>query len=166
MRTAAIHLADFPCVLEERRNPGLGGVPLIISDQERRKTVVFCSAVARSLGVYPGMPLRRALSLCPNGVFLEADPLGYRSAWDEVLDSLEGISPTVNHGGLGQAYLDTTGLTVSLRERAPTWRSGARPRARSRRISGGRRHRRREVHGFSCCCGWRRWGGDRRPSGP
>jgi nucleotidyltransferase/DNA polymerase involved in DNA repair len=85
-------------------------LPVVIEDDARQKKVAFASSEARARGIWPGMPLRRALSLCPSAAFLESDPLFYRVTWNKALDGLESISPVVEDRGLGIAFVDLTGL--------------------------------------------------------
>jgi DNA polymerase-4 len=111
LRVGAVRFANFPCLVEELREPTFRGLPVVIGGNEGQKHVLYASSSAQSSGIHPGIPLRRALSLCPSAVFLEDDPLRYRDAWDRLLDVLGNISPSVEDAGLGCSYLDLTGLS-------------------------------------------------------
>ena len=110
MRIAAVLLPHFPCQAEVRREPRLEGLPLVIGDADRPRTVLDCSASAQAVGVEPGMPLRRTVALCPEATFLAPDPLYYRDAWEAILDALGQVSPEIEDSGLCQSYVNVSGL--------------------------------------------------------
>jgi DNA polymerase-4/protein ImuB len=56
------------------------------------------------------MPLRQALALCREAVFLPPHPSRYSDVFDSVLDVLEGFSPEVEQASFGRAYLNAGGL--------------------------------------------------------
>lgn len=111
MRIACILVPHFPVAVERARDPSLGRRPVVVGD-EGQKNVLDCSPEAEAQGVRAGMPLRQALALCRDALFLAAHPALYRKTFDSVLDALEGFSPEVEDGGPGCAYLNADGLAL------------------------------------------------------
>jgi nucleotidyltransferase/DNA polymerase involved in DNA repair len=56
------------------------------------------------------MPIRKALSLCPDAAVLPPDPVLYRGIWEAVLRALGAVTPEIEDEGLGRAYLNVGGL--------------------------------------------------------
>ena len=111
MRIACVLIPHFPVAVERRRDPALNGRPLVIGETpDQRKAVLDCSPEAEAQGVRAGMPLRQALALCREAVFLPPHPSRYSDVFDSVLVVLEGFSPEVEQTSLGRAYLNAGGL--------------------------------------------------------
>jgi len=111
MKVACVYLEHFAVALEARESPALLCRPLIIGGfPGERKPVFACSAEAARMGIVAGMPLRQAHHICPDALFIPLDKNKYICAFDEILDILERLSPTVEPDGLGKAFLDVSGL--------------------------------------------------------
>jgi len=111
MRAACIFVPRFPVAVELLDRPDLRGRPLVIGDsQGRHKVVLDCSPEAAAQGVRPGMPVREALGLCRDAVFLPPDPIRYHEASEAFLRVLFGVSPLVEGSDLGVAYVGVDGL--------------------------------------------------------
>jgi DNA polymerase-4/protein ImuB len=111
MRIACILIPHFPVAVERRRDPALGGRSLVIGETpDQRKAVLDCSPEAEAQGVRAGMPLRQALALCRDAVFLPPHPSRYSDVSDSMLVVLEGFSPEVEPAALGRVYLNAGGL--------------------------------------------------------
>jgi nucleotidyltransferase/DNA polymerase involved in DNA repair len=118
MRIACALIPHFPVAVERRGDPALGGLSLVIGGtclpagrrSDQRKAVLDCSPEAEVQGVRAGMPLRQALAVCRDAVFLPPHPSRYSDVFDSVLDALEGFSPEVEQASLGRAYLNAGGL--------------------------------------------------------
>lgn len=116
MRIAFVAIPRFPCAVEEQRNPHLARVPLIVGDSDQPKRVLDCSPAAH--GVYPGMALRKATTLCPDAAVVPPDPVLYRSKWEAVLEALAWITPELEDEAPGRAYLNVSGLGPHYRDDA------------------------------------------------
>jgi len=113
MRIACILIPHFPTSVERQRDPSLCGRPVVIGETpDQRKAVLDCSPEAEAQGVRIGMPLRQALVLCREAVFLPPHPSRYRDVLKAVLEVLEGFSPEVEEDALGRAYLNIDGLAL------------------------------------------------------
>jgi len=111
MRIACVLIPHFPAAVERRRDPALSGRPLVIGETpDQRKAVLDCSPEAEAQGVRAGMPLRQALALCREAVFLPPHPSRYSDVFDSMLVVLESFSPEVEQTSLGRAYLNAGGL--------------------------------------------------------
>ena len=111
MRIACVLIPHFPVAVERQRDPALNARPLVIGETpDQRKAVLDCSPEAEAQGVRAGMPLRQALAVCRDAVFLPPHPSRYSDVFDSVLDVLESISPEVEQASLGRAYLNAGGL--------------------------------------------------------
>lgn len=118
MRIAFVSIPHFACAVEVARNPRLIGRPLIVGDAEQPKLVLDCSLEARLLGVRHGMPIRRALGLCPEAAVLPPDAVLYRNVWDTALDAFDRVTPEVEDDDVGRAFLNVAGLQGIYRDDA------------------------------------------------
>lgn len=111
MRIACVLLPRFPLAVELISRPELRGCPVVLGGApEERAVVVECTVQAERFGVRRGMALREALARCRDAVFLEAHPTHYAEVFRQMLDTLDRVSPIVEAGAPGTAYLDLTGL--------------------------------------------------------
>jgi nucleotidyltransferase/DNA polymerase involved in DNA repair len=116
MRIAFVSIPRFSCAAEVQRAPGLALRPLIVGDSEQPKRVADCSYEADERGVRVGMTLRKALGLCPDAAVLPPDPVYYRCLWEAAIGELHNLSPEVEDGGPGGAYLNVGGLARHYRD--------------------------------------------------
>ncbi|MGD0765881.1 MAG: DNA polymerase Y family protein [Dehalococcoidia bacterium] len=113
MRIACIIIPHFSVAVERQRDPSLRGRPVVIGETpDQRKAVLDCSPEGEAQGVRAGMPLRQALALCRDAVFLPPHPSLYRDVFESVLAGLETFSPEVEEDTLGRVYLNADGLAL------------------------------------------------------
>ena len=74
-----------------------------------RATILALSAEARLAGLTQGMPVRRALKLCPDLVLLPPNPHLYARASRALHEVLRIYAPVIEPRGYGHAFLDLTG---------------------------------------------------------
>ena len=82
----------------------VGGLP------SERKPVRAATPEARAYGVCAGMPLRQAEQLCPQALFLPADPKAEADLARHLLAGLYALAPRVELAETGEAYVETDGL--------------------------------------------------------
>ena len=104
------HLALRIALLDQ---PEMDGLPLMLSNPESGRAVVIDATIeATTKGIRPGMSLREATSLCPDGVILMPHPAMETRISQDILHNLESISPLVEADEHEQGcwYIDLRGL--------------------------------------------------------
>ncbi|WP_336921086.1 DNA polymerase IV [Aquipuribacter sp. SD81] len=106
-----VDLDQFVAAVEVRRRPELAGRPVVVGgdgDPRRpRQVVATATYEARALGVRSGVPMSRALRLCPEAVFLPHDAPAYDAASAEVMAALGTLPVAVEVLGWDEAFLGT-----------------------------------------------------------
>ena len=108
-RILHVDMDAFFASVEVLRRPELKGRPVVIGgagDPTRRGVVSTASYEARKSGVHSAMPLRTALKLCPDCVFLPVDYNEYSRVSMRIKKILFEISPLMEDVGIDEAYLD------------------------------------------------------------
>lgn len=114
-----IDLDAFFVTVEQVLNPVLRGKAVIVGGRpEGRGVVAAASYEARKYGVHSAMPLARAKRLCPTAVFLTGNYRKYVEFSHKFMEILGDYTPSLQPGGLDEAYLDVTGC-----ENFGSWRS-------------------------------------------
>src|SRR3990170_9013095 len=101
MPIACVHIPRFAVEVERQRRQGLSARLILIGEA----TVFDCSLGAETSGVRRGLRMSEAIGLCRQAVVLPPDIPHYQRRFEEALDVLEGLSPVVDAGVLGAAYL-------------------------------------------------------------
>ena len=105
-----VDLDAFFAAVEQRDHPELRGKPVIVGgDPHSRGVVSTCSYEARKFGVHSAMPLRTALALCPNGIFVPVDGAKYQRVSRDVMGVFRRFTPTVEQVSIDEAFLDVAG---------------------------------------------------------
>ena len=86
----------FFAAAEVLRRPELRDRPVIVGGTGDRGVVAAASYEARRFGVHSAMPTRRARSLCPGGVFLDADHDYYRELSRRIMEHFASFTPVVD----------------------------------------------------------------------
>lgn len=108
---AVIHIDidAFFATVELKKNPSCRGQAIIVGgdgDSAGRSVVSAASYEARSRGVTPGMTLKKAAKLCPDGVFLPVDFASYEAESDRFMDLVREYGPLVESFGLDEVFLE------------------------------------------------------------
>jgi len=115
LERAIIHLnvADFAVAVERIIDRRLQGRPVIIAPEGAGRAVVYdMSEEAYQEGVYKGLPLRRALRLCPKASILPPHPARYERAMEALLKRAFPYSPCIEPGkDDGHLFIDITGTS-------------------------------------------------------
>lgn len=105
-----VDLDAFFAAVEQRDRPELRGKPVIVGgDPKSRGVVSTCSYEARKFGVHSAMPLRTALQLCPDGIFVPVDGAKYQRVSREVMTVFRRFTPAVEQVSIDEAFLDVAG---------------------------------------------------------
>jgi nucleotidyltransferase/DNA polymerase involved in DNA repair len=111
MDVACLYVQDFAVALACRDDPRLRGRPVIIGGSpDEHAAVTGCSPEAIAAGVTIGLPLRRALALCPNAVFLPLAEGAIASEWSRLLELLHLYTPAIEAIAPGHAHFDVHSL--------------------------------------------------------
>lgn len=104
-----VDLDAFFASVEQLDNPSYRGKPVIVGGLGRRGVVSTCSYEARTFGIHSAMPMLRARSLCPQGIFLKTRMHRYHEKSKEIMSIFEDFSPDVYQLSIDEAFLDMSG---------------------------------------------------------
>lgn len=105
-----VDMDAFFASVEQRDNPAFRGKPVIVGAMPGTRGVVAASSYeARKFGVRSAMPVSRAHSLCPQGIFVHPRMSAYSEASHEIMEILANFSPLIQQVSVDEAYLDITG---------------------------------------------------------
>ena len=99
-------LDAFFASVEQLDRPELKGAPVIVGGSKGSRGVVStCSYEARDYGVRSAMPIKRAVNLCPEAVFLPVNMNRYQEVSGQVRQILERFTPDIEAVSIDEAYL-------------------------------------------------------------
>ncbi|MCG6872962.1 MAG: DNA polymerase IV [Gammaproteobacteria bacterium] len=104
-----VDMDAFFASVEERDNPELRGLPVIVGGIGRRGVVSAASYAARRFGVHSAMPTARARRLCPDGVYLAPRMQRYQEISRQVFSIFHDFTPLVEGLSIDEAFLDVSG---------------------------------------------------------
>ena len=110
MLIACVHIPRFAVEVERQRRQDLNTRLILVGEVD----VFDCSIGAETSGIKRGIRMSEAIGLCHQAVVLPPDLPYYQRRFDKVLGFLEGVSPEVEVGDLGTAYLSLEGLSIEL----------------------------------------------------
>lgn len=98
----------FYAAIEQRDDPRLRGVPVIVGGLGRRGVVATASYEARRFGVHSALPGAIARRRCPDGVFVQPRMEVYGRVSQQVREVFDAFTPLVEPLSLDEAFLDVT----------------------------------------------------------
>ena len=110
--TQIIHvdMDAFFASVEQLDNPALKGQPVIVGGRPGGRGVVSAASYeARAFGVHSAMPLKTALRLCPQGVFLPVRFARYGEISKHIREIFHRYTPMVEPLSSDEAFLDVKG---------------------------------------------------------
>ena len=109
MRVACVLITHLRARAELRRHAHLKDKPVVIVDRSRARPLVVDSSPGAP-AVTAGMTLEQAVSHHAGTIVLEADEPYYHKLFNQVIESLQGVSDQVERAELGTAYVGLKGL--------------------------------------------------------
>ena len=118
-----VDMDAFYASIEQRDNPQLLGVPVIVGGLSNRGVVATASYEARKFGVHSAMSMVEARRRCPQAVCITPDHRKYSFVSAQIRNILDRYSPLVEPLSLDEAFLDVTGMDGLYAEPADIARS-------------------------------------------
>ena len=103
-----IDMDAFYASVEQRDDPSLRGLPVVVAWRGARSVVCAASYEARTFGVRSAMPAVRAERLCPQAVFVPPDFARYKAVSQQVREIFARHTDLIEPLSLDEAYLDVT----------------------------------------------------------
>jgi DNA polymerase-4 len=101
----------FFAAIEQTIQPKLKGRPVIVGGKpDSRGVVSTCSYEARNYGVHSAMPIKEAVRLCPDAVFIDTSGDKYSYMSSLVIEILNKYSPAVEPVSIDESFADITGI--------------------------------------------------------
>jgi len=97
--------------IEERDNPALKGLPVIVGSPPPRSIVTTASRPARVFGIYSSMPMSTAKKLCPHGQFIAPRINHYKTisaTIQQIVATVAGPQAILEPVALDEIYIDLT----------------------------------------------------------
>lgn len=98
----------FYASVEQRDDPALRGLPVVVAWRGARSVVCAASYEARRFGVRSAMPAVRAERLCPDAIFVPPDFTRYKAVSRQVREIFARHTDLIEPLSLDEAYLDVT----------------------------------------------------------
>lgn len=105
-----VDMDAFFAAVEQRDDPELRGLPVIIGGLSSRGVVSTASYEARKYGVHSAMPISEAKKRCPDGVYLYPNMKEYHKVSLQVQKIFSEFSPLVEMLSIDEGFLDISGM--------------------------------------------------------
>ena len=104
-----VDMDAFFASVEQHDNPELVGKPVVVGGSGPRAVVAAASYEVRPFGVRSAMPMREALSRCPDAIQVQPRMSRYKETSKQVFDVFRRYTPVIQGLSLDEAFLDVTG---------------------------------------------------------
>lgn len=106
MKIIHLDMDAFYASVEERDNPSLKELPVIVGGLSDYGVVTTANYIARKYGVRSAMPIYRAKKLCPHGYYIRPQMDKYVEASKSVFKILYKFTDLIEQVSIDEAYLD------------------------------------------------------------
>ena len=105
-----VDLDCFFAAVEIREDPELAGKPVAVGGnrETRRGVITSCNYIARKFGLHAGMPINKALDLCPDLICTGRHHSLYRDVSDNIMSILSSYTDEIRVASIDEAYLNLT----------------------------------------------------------
>jgi len=111
MQLLCVHVPAFKLAVARRDRSGVpADEAAILADKPDRGRVIELDAAAHELGARAGHTVLQARAAAGGVHVLVHDAARSRAVWNDMLDALDAVTPLVDDGGEGTAYLDMRGI--------------------------------------------------------
>ena len=104
-----VDMDAFFAAVEQRDQPSLKGLPVIVGGLGQRGVVSTASYEARPYGVHSALPMIKAKQLCPQGHFIAPRMKRYLEVSKDIMATFKDYSPLVEPLSVDEAFLDMSG---------------------------------------------------------
>ncbi len=105
-----LHIPAFPITVARVSQPKLRDWPVAVAPPQSERSLIFSvSSEARNEGVFKGMPLSRAIKLCPDLTVLPPNPRLMEKATRAMVELVSRYTPVWEPSRPGHIYMDITG---------------------------------------------------------
>ena len=108
-----IDMDAFYASVEQRDNPQLKDKPIVVGGQSRSGVVAAASYEARKFGVKSAMPMRIALSKCPQLIAVKPNFDKYKQISNEIHNLFKKYTDEIEPLSLDEAFLDVTYCSIA-----------------------------------------------------
>lgn len=116
-----IDMDAFFAAVEQRDNPKLKGLPVVVGgNPQSRGVVATCSYEARRYGIHSAMSSSRAYKLCPKAIFIRPRMAEYKAVSNQIREIFSEYSDFVEPLSLDEAFLDVTLNKMQLKSATDT----------------------------------------------
>lgn len=105
---------SFFASVEQIEHPSYRNQPVIVGadpmNGKGRGVVSTASYEARKFGIRSAMPISKAFSICPNGIFVRPDISLYSDYSERVMNIFKKYSPSIEQISIDEAFIDVSGV--------------------------------------------------------
>lgn len=113
MKIIHLDMDAFYASVEERDNPSLKGLPVIVGGFSDHGVVTTANYIARKYGVHSAMPIYKAKKLCPLGCYIKPRMNIYSEESKKIFNILYEFTDLIEQVSIDEAFLDISHLDTN-----------------------------------------------------